>query len=192
MAESYSPQLEDITALQSGAAAVPGGRAIARFRVAPGAARKSALPQRLSAFPALRLAEAVNRDRPRTIQLSMMRGQVMLNGRVFGRMDEVADDEKVKLGTTEVWEFANDASFGMRMAHPMHVHNLQFRVIERSHGDRPGAVQQHLSAGFTDEGLKDVVLVMPGERVKVPPRAPIEEYPCFSTEPAIQNRSHTA
>lgn len=47
-------------------------------------------------------------------------GEAMLNGRAFGPMDEVADDEKVKLGTTEVWEFANDASVGMRMAHPMH------------------------------------------------------------------------
>jgi len=119
------------------------------------------LPQRLSVFPALRLEDAVNRARPRTVQLSMQRGQAMLNGRAFGRMDEVADDEKVKLGTTEVWEFANDASFGMRMAHPMHVHNLQFRVIERS---GPGHT---LSAGFTDEGLKDVVLVLPGQRVKM-------------------------
>ena len=76
-------------------------------------------------------------------------------------MDEVADDEKVKLGTTEVWEFANDASFGMRMAHPMHVHNLQFRVIERS---GPGHA---LGTGFTDDGLKDVVLVLPGQRVKM-------------------------
>jgi len=160
-AESWSPSLENVTGLQTGAAPVSGGRPIARFRVAAGAARKSVLPQRLSAFPALRLEDAVNRGRPRTVQLSMQRGQAMLNGRAFGRMDEVADDEKVKLGTTEVWEFANDASFGMRMAHPMHVHNLQFRVIERS---GPGHA---LSAGFTDEGLKDVVLVLPGQRVKM-------------------------
>ena len=161
-AESWSPSLENITGLQTGASPVSGGgRPIARFRVTSGAARKSVLPQRLSTFPALRLEDAVNRNRPRTIQLSMQRGQAMLNGRAFGRMDEVADDEKVKLGTTEVWEFANDASFGMRMAHPMHVHNLQFRVIERS---GPGHA---LSAGFTDEGLKDVVLVLPGQRVKM-------------------------
>jgi len=120
------------------------------------------LPQRLSTFPALRIEDAVNRARPRTFQLSMQRGQATLNGRAFGRMDEVADDEKVKLGTTEVWEFANDASFGMRMAHPMHVHNLQYRVIGRT-----GAAGHPLSAGFTDEGLKDVVLVLPGERVRV-------------------------
>jgi blue copper oxidase len=161
VAESWSPSLENITSLQTGAAPLPGGRPIARFRVGNGGSRKSVLPQRLSSFPALRIEDAVNRSRPRTFQLSMQRGQAMLNGRTFGRMDEVVDDEKVKLGTTEVWEFANDASFGMRMAHPMHVHNLQFRVIERS---GPGHA---LSAGFTDEGLKDVVLVLPGQRVKM-------------------------
>jgi FtsP/CotA-like multicopper oxidase with cupredoxin domain len=160
-AESWSPSLENVTGLQTGANPVQGGRPIARFRIANGGAQKSVLPPRLSTFPALRIEDAVNRSRPRTFQLSMQRGQAMLNGRLFGRMDEVADDEKVKLGTTEIWEFTNDASFGMRMAHPMHVHNLQFRVIERS---GPGHA---LSAGFTDEGLKDVVLVLPGQRVKV-------------------------
>jgi FtsP/CotA-like multicopper oxidase with cupredoxin domain len=165
--ESWSPSLENITSLQTGATPIQGGRPIARFRVANGGAQKSVLPPRLSTFPALRVDDAVNRSRPRTIQLSMQRGQAMLNGRAFGRMDEVADDEKVKLGTTEVWEFANDASFGMRMAHPMHVHNLQFRVIDRSRAGPASGIQRNLAAGFTDEGLKDVVLVMPGERVRV-------------------------
>ena len=92
--------------------------------------------------------------------MSMMRGQMLLNGRTFD-MEAVANDERVRLGTSEVWEFFNDSP----MAHPMHVHNLQFRVIERSDaavGDAAG-----LRAGFTDEGLKDVVLVLPGQRVKV-------------------------
>jgi FtsP/CotA-like multicopper oxidase with cupredoxin domain len=53
------------------------------------------------------------------------------------------------------------------MAHPMHVHNLQFRVIERSSGSSTGDDRSDLKAGFTDEGLKDVVLVLPGQRVKV-------------------------
>lgn len=162
VAESWSPSLENITSLQTGSTPVTGGRPIARFRVGSGGSNKSVLPQRLSTFPALRIEDATNRSRPRTIRLSMQRGQAMLNGRTFGRMDEVADDEKVKLGATEVWEFANDASFGMRMAHPMHVHNLQYRVIGRT-----GASGHPLSAGFTDEGLKDVVLVLPGERVRV-------------------------
>ena len=92
--------------------------------------------------------------------MSMMRGQAFLNGRIFDT-EAVADDERVRLGTTEVWEFVNDSP----MAHPMHVHNLQFRVIERS--DAAVGDAASLSAGFTDEGLKDVVLVLPGQRVKV-------------------------
>ena len=165
VAESYAPDLENITRTQTGAPLLPAGRPIMRLRVTAGAARKSALPQRLSTFPKLDIGDAINRDRPRTIRLSMMRGQLMLNGRTFGDdMMEVAADEKVRLGTTEVWEFVNERS-GMSMVHPMHIHNLQFRVIGRT-GTGSG-LQQDLIAGATDEGLKDVVMVMPGERVRV-------------------------
>ena len=94
--------------------------------------------------------------------MSMMRGQMFLNGRTFD-MESVSEDERVMLGTTEVWEFVNDSP----MAHPMHVHNLQFRVIERSGVSGTAGDAAGLRAGFTDQGLKDVVLVLPGERVKV-------------------------
>jgi FtsP/CotA-like multicopper oxidase with cupredoxin domain len=46
----------------------------------------------------------------------------------------------------------------------MHVHGVQFRVLERI-GTPPGL--QGLRAGFLDSGLKDTVLVLPGERVRV-------------------------
>jgi FtsP/CotA-like multicopper oxidase with cupredoxin domain len=137
-------------------------RAIARFRVGSEAAGKSSLPARLSQFPELDLREAVNREQPRRIRLSMMRGQAFLNGRTFD-MEAVADDERVRLGTTEVWELVNDSA----MAHPLHIHNLQFRVIERSSASSTSDDRSDLSTGFTDEGLKDVVLVLPGQRVNV-------------------------
>jgi FtsP/CotA-like multicopper oxidase with cupredoxin domain len=137
-------------------------RPIARFRIGSGAAKKSSPPARLSKFPALDLREAVNRERPRRIQMSMMRGQMLLNGRTFD-MESVSEDERVMLGTSEVWEFVNDSP----MAHPMHVHNLHFRVVERSGVTNAAGDAAGLSAGFTDEGLKDVVLVLPGQRVKV-------------------------
>jgi FtsP/CotA-like multicopper oxidase with cupredoxin domain len=137
-------------------------RPIAHFRIGSGAAKKSSPPARLSKFPALSLKESVNRDHPRRIQMSMMRGQMFLNGRTFD-MESVSEDERVRLGTTEVWEFVNDSP----MAHPMHVHNLQFRVIERSAVTSTAGDAAGLSVGFTDDGLKDVVLVLPGQRVKV-------------------------
>jgi FtsP/CotA-like multicopper oxidase with cupredoxin domain len=132
-------------------------RPIARFRIGSGAAKKSSPPARLSKFPTLDLREAVNRERPRRIQMSMMRGQMLLNGRTFD-MESVSEDERVGLGTSEVWEFYNDSP----MAHPMHVHNLHFRVIERSSVTSTAGDPNGLSAGFTDEGLKDIVLVLPG------------------------------
>jgi len=68
----------------------------------------------------------------------------------------------VKLGTTEVWEFANDSGM-MTMAHPIHVHDPQFQVLERRHGAASGGVRD----GYVDQGWKDTVLVMPGDRVKL-------------------------
>jgi FtsP/CotA-like multicopper oxidase with cupredoxin domain len=93
----------------------------------------------------------------------MGRGQVSLNGRQFELMD-VAQDEIVRLDTTEVWEFRNDNAM---MAHPMHIHNVQFRVIDRTRNNRHRSIHATMQDGFTDEGLKDVVTVMPGERVRV-------------------------
>jgi FtsP/CotA-like multicopper oxidase with cupredoxin domain len=46
----------------------------------------------------------------------------------------------------------------MPMPHPVHLHGKQFQVVERS-----GA----LHSGYVDEGWKDTVLLMPGERAKI-------------------------
>jgi FtsP/CotA-like multicopper oxidase with cupredoxin domain len=83
-----------------------------------------------------------------------MRG--VINNRVF-EMNRVADDEVVQLGTREVWEFINRGGMPA-LPHPMHVHGLQFRVLGRL-GSRYD--------GYLDEGWKDTVLLMPGERVRL-------------------------
>lgn len=167
LAESFSPSLLNVTASQSGEPLVQGARPIARFMLDAGQDMVSALPQQLSIFPSVSSAEAINLTSPRTVLLSMTQGQVMLNGRIYGAMDEYADDEIVRAGTTEVWEFANNAAIGMQMAHPMHVHNVFFRVIERIPAANESALAQQMRAGFVDEGLKDVVQVLPGERVRL-------------------------
>lgn len=52
------------------------------------------------------------------------------------------------------------------MPHPMHVHGLQFNVIERStSGNDRG--WNGLGQGMVDNGWLDTVLVMPGETVQV-------------------------
>jgi len=83
------------------------------------------------------------------------------NGRSF-EMTAVAPNEVVKLRTTEVWEFANDSGM-MTMAHAIHVHDQQFQVPERRHGMGNNRVRD----GYVDQGWKDTVLVMPGDRVKL-------------------------
>lgn len=79
----------------------------------------------------------------------------------------MAQNEIVKSGSVEIWEFANMSSGMMQMAHPMHVHGGQFQVLQRIPASSFEADRRTLSAGFTDEGWKDVVLVWPGERVRL-------------------------
>ena len=64
----------------------------------------------------------------------------------------------------EVWEFINEGGGGMgmmgmmNMPHPIHLHGKQFKVLEWR------GVQHE---GYVDEGWKDTVLLMPGERIKI-------------------------
>lgn len=137
---------------------------------------KLSLPERLSTFPHYRLEDAVNREKPRTFTLGIQEQPPfwIINGRAF-EMGSVAADETVKLNTLEVWEFINQPgtmSMGtMKMtsetAHPIHIHGLQFQVIGREVRQDKTADWGTVSAGFVDEGWKDTVLVMPGERVKL-------------------------
>jgi FtsP/CotA-like multicopper oxidase with cupredoxin domain len=130
------------------------------------------LPEKLSAPNFFSPADA---EHIRTVAL-LMQGGWTLNGRTF-EMTGVADDEIIPLNALEIWEFANDSGGGgmgrgmgmmnMSLPHPMHMHGESFQVIERQINDSGKAAWDTLNAGFVDEGWKDTVLVMPGERVKV-------------------------
>ena len=119
-------------------------------------------PQRLSTIERYRFSEAVNRDHPRRFHLAMRHMTWTINGRTF-RMREVAPDEKVRLNSLEAWDFINEGGGmgmmgGMEMPHPMHLHGMQFQVLER---------QGVMHEGYVDEGWKDTVLLMPGERIRL-------------------------
>lgn len=132
---------------------------------------KTVLPEKLSKIERLDEADSVNRFNPRRWVFGMNRMAWTINGRTF-EMENAANDEIVKLGTQETWIFENENSgMGMmgrmQMAHPVHVHGLQFQVIERQVDRASERIWTSLAEGFIDEGWKDSVLVMPGEKVKV-------------------------
>lgn len=157
-----------------GSSGLPNGAAldVLRIQVEPAAGGSfPSLPERLSVPGFYAEQDAVNRRNPRQVTLAMQMVGT-LNGRTFV-MDEVVSDEKVRLGNSEIWEFYNSEGSGMGMMsggghpHPMHIHGVQFQVLERQIDQRTRQEYEAISTGFVDDGWKDTVLVWPGERVRV-------------------------
>lgn len=115
--------------------------------------------------------------RPFTLDMRMM--EWTINGRVFEMM-EVAEDEMVHLHDTMAWEWINNSP----IPHPMHMHNIQFQVVQRT----PSTFSSYttINQGLVDTGWKDTVLVWPGERVKIAmmfgPHAGMYMYHCHILE----------
>jgi FtsP/CotA-like multicopper oxidase with cupredoxin domain len=123
------------------------------------------LPSRLSTFDGSWRHEAAGPAR--RITLSFQGGQWRLDGRTFEMMD-AAPDETVSPGSTQIWELANSPGMmGMQMAHPIHLHGRQFRVLSRQRESGSAADGKAVREGLSDEGWKDTVLVMPGETVRI-------------------------
>ena len=119
-----------------------------------------ALPKKLSSIERYQPGDADNMDNPRRFSFFMRHMHGLINGRTF-QMKEVAADERIRLNSTELWELSNDdRSMGMMMPmpHPVHLHGKQFQVVERS---------GELHSGYVEEGWKDTVLLMPGERARI-------------------------
>ncbi len=129
---------------------------ILKFVVEREATSVNTLPATLSNLPVLSAATAI---RTRRFDISLLvegtgpMGSHSINGKVF-EMERV--DETVEAGTTEIWEFDNAKGDEI---HPMHIHGVQFQVL-----DRTGGRGQLTAAEY---GWKDTILVMPFERVSV-------------------------
>jgi blue copper oxidase len=122
------------------------------FRVARQVSEPAAPPLSLPATPQVGRAEA---QRERVFRFDSMMMSHTINGREFA-LERI--DERVPFGSTEVWTFINDSAF----PHPVHVHAVHFSVLSRTGGR--GRVFPW------ETGLKDTVLVFPGERVDVAAR----------------------
>ena len=107
------------------------------------------LPSRLSRIQGPQVAADT---RQREFRFSSMMMQHTINGRAF-ELDRI--DQRVPRGRTEVWSIWNDSE----LPHPVHIHVGQFRVVSRTGG------RNRLMPW--ERGLKDTVLVLPGERVDV-------------------------
>jgi FtsP/CotA-like multicopper oxidase with cupredoxin domain len=129
------------------------------------------LPTQLVTLPLLRPEDAVNVTQPRPVELSLKGMQWVINGQPF-EMNTALPQETVKLDSIEQWEIINKLNPGAMMdakgmAHPIHLHGVQFQVISREVLPELAAGWQTVKDGYVDEGLKDTVMVMPGERVKL-------------------------
>lgn len=130
----------------------------------------SVLPERLSRIEKLKIENAANRDRPRTITLSMTHRSPRINGRPY-EMDHLLAEERIPLNTLQLIELIHAPGRGMggmmNMPHPIHLHGQQFQVIGRSIDPAHRVDYETVRAGYVDTGLKDTVLVMPGESVRI-------------------------
>ena len=131
-----------------------------QFTVSKQAGRPYDLPEKLAVIDWLPESQAVKTRTFRMETMSggmgMMRrgGRLTINGR---NMDLDYINEQVKLGDTEIWEIENYSAMMMRLPHSMHLHDVQFQILDRN-GEKPPAAEQ---------GRKDTVLVQPGERVRI-------------------------
>jgi FtsP/CotA-like multicopper oxidase with cupredoxin domain len=55
----------------------------------------------------------------------------------------------------------------MAMAHPIHLHGQPFQIVSRSIASANESDYTTVNQGFINSGLKDTVLVMPGETVRI-------------------------
>jgi FtsP/CotA-like multicopper oxidase with cupredoxin domain len=109
------------------------------------------LPARLASIERLDPSRAqVQRRFVMDMRMPPFAGAFTINARSF---DAARVDVRVERGVLEVWEIVNVST----EPHPFHVHATQFQVVSRS----SGALEPH------ELGLKDTVLVWPGETVRI-------------------------
>ncbi|MEV8309164.1 multicopper oxidase domain-containing protein [Streptomyces flavidovirens] len=124
---------------------------VMRFDVVRTAEDESSVPSRLRALPPLPKPTA-----ERTVVLRMDEGahpdpKAYLDEKVY---DHHRIDQRVRFGASEIWTVTNANG---RIPHNFHLHLVQFRVLERN-GKAPAPGER---------GLKDTVLLLPGETVKL-------------------------
>jgi FtsP/CotA-like multicopper oxidase with cupredoxin domain len=129
-----------------------------QLRVMPQSAQQTELVTELREQAPIPEASA---DRTRLFAMETMSGMGMMGGNRLAingkKMDMNRIDEKIPLGSTEIWEIENRSATMMQLPHSMHLHVVQFNIIDRN--GRPPAP--------LEAGRKDTVLLWPGDRVRI-------------------------
>ncbi len=160
---------------------------IIKFHIAERVGDSPKLPEKLVSMRSLTERDISNPDRTVPIDIGMQHMSPQLNGRSF-EMHEVMDIERIPVNTIQRIRISNnhgmmgDGSDGMRgrggmmmsMAHPIHLHGQQFKVLSRTQTDRDSDGYNTVKDGFIGNGWKDTVLVMPGEEIEI--IKPFEDY----------------
>lgn len=133
------------------------------------------LPTKLAKIHRYGIHETANPNNPLPISISESPMSMLLNGRAY-EFNHPLPSERVKMGSIvllEIFHAQSNMGMGggmggmnMTMPHPIHLHGQQFEIMSRSIlGDTTD--YDTVREGFIDSGLKDTVLVMPMERIKV-------------------------
>lgn len=131
-------------------------------------AHRTSAPFRMPTTVAAPDTDWVDESTPvkRRLAITLHAGQWLLGGRRFS-MTDVAPDEIVRAGSTQIWEVTNAGGMmGEQMTHPLHVHGTQFNVLLRRHADN-AAASRSIREGLIDTGWRDTVLILPRETVRL-------------------------
>jgi FtsP/CotA-like multicopper oxidase with cupredoxin domain len=154
------------------------------------------LPKQLSTIHWHKVSDTANPDKPLPIAISEGHMAMELNGRPY-HFNDFHPFERIKVDTIQLMEIFHQhggshgapdtegehGSMGMgmmggmghrggmgmmmTMAHPIHLHGQQFQVVSRSIGAGTEDDYATVKEGFIDNGLKDTVLVMPNETLRI-------------------------
>ncbi len=128
---------------------------VATFEASTAVGTKFDLPAVLASYDRIPESEAANLSSPKSFQLIPTRDLGWTIDGVPYDMHGATAKETVAFGSTEIWEFDNSLA---GMPHPIHIHGTQFQILSRTSGKITGAM---------DEGWKDTVLLLPGDKVRL-------------------------
>ena len=155
-------------------------------RVAKSVSDSPKLPSKLSTIVKHSLSEVANPNNPLPIAISESPMAMLLNGKAYA-FNDAQPSERIKVNTIQLIEIFHAHGAGghgggmgmgmmmqgggmgmmMSMAHPIHLHGQQFQIVSRSISTQHSDAYASVRDGFIETGLKDTVLVMPGETVRI-------------------------